>query len=330
MVPSKRVLIVSPDSDKPEGDFARSLHQQLDQLNVPVLVPEPELDWSNIAELNNYFAIHKPYLVVIVLPFGEALQQLYLNDERKRFTQTMVQQVSDVSHRSGAHVVLLSDYHVFGEETKSAYSETDATSPLSEYGEFLVDLEHQLSSRVEKHFVMRLGWVIGGAANNLFSDILNTLVKGGEKSLSRYRRGSPTWQDDVLRVLIGVIRQILSGAENWGVFHYCSADNCNEWEFGQAIVETLEELNSELIEGESGEDESDAGNSSVGKSIVGKIEAYADKEADDNVQDTIFPEPASSTLHSRRIHNNFGIQPRTWRQGLKARIESWLSENQNS
>ncbi|MGI1679763.1 MAG: NAD(P)-dependent oxidoreductase [Cellvibrionaceae bacterium] len=305
MVPSKRILIVSPVFEEPEGDFSRALYHKLEASNVPVLSPISNFDWSDSSELNNHFAIHKPFLVVVCLPFGQALKDIFSDENKKSTALAMINQLSDVCFRSGAGLIFLSDYHVFGAETKSAYGEKDPVSPMGEFGEFLVELEKTVSSKVENHLILRFGWIIGGAANNLFSDMLDSLVLGGEKTVSRYRRGSPTWQDDVLRVLVGVLRQILSGAENWGIFHYCSSDNCNEWELGQEILSTLSSL----------------------RKPIGNIVSSADKHSDESTLGTAFPEPASSTLSCRRIRNNFGIQPRSWRQGLKSNVEIWLKEN---
>ncbi len=299
MVPSKRILIVSPVFESPEGDFARALFHDLDKSNVPVLAPFTNIEWSNLSEIKNYFAIHKPFLVIVALPFGEALRNLFSDNENKTKALAVMREIADVCQRSGASLVCLSDYHVFGGETKSTYSESDPVSPLGEFGRFLVELEGIVSSSVEKHFILRFGWIIGGATNNLFSDILDALVLGGEKEVSRYRRGSPTWQDDGLRVLVAVIRQILAGAENWGIFHYCSSDNCNEWEFGQEVLSTLSAI----------------------KEPIGSVVSPADKPSGEQI------EPASSTLSCRKIRNNFGVQPRSWRQGLKANVEKWLKEN---
>ncbi|MGH1470605.1 MAG: sugar nucleotide-binding protein [Cellvibrionaceae bacterium] len=305
MVSSKRVLIVSPVFEEPEGDFSRALYHQLEISNVPVLSPLSNFDWANTSELNNYFAVHKPFLVVVSLPFGQSLQHIFEDENKKRTTLLMIQQLSSVSQRSGANLILLSDYHVFGSETKSAYAELDPVSPMGKYGEFLVALEKTVSDQLEKYVILRLGWVIGGASSNLFSDILDSLVLGGEKKVSHYRRGSPTWQDDVLRVLVGVIRQVLSGAENWGVFHYCSSDNCNEWELGQEILSVLSSI----------------------REPIGSISDSPDKHSDGSAQNSEFPEPASSSLSCRRIRNNFGIQPRSWRSDLKSNIHHWLTEN---
>jgi dTDP-4-dehydrorhamnose reductase len=293
LLASKRVLIVGP-----EQGLVEAVAQELDAGNMPVFfVADHTIDWANAAAVDSLFQQHSPTLLLHEV----GLRTTPLLDPGAGNSRADL--VERANHLAIAcnkyHCVAmhLSDYHVFGGDTKNAYDEADPVAPLDSYGATVAELERQFVSLVEKHLILRFSWLVDPEGDNLFTRILNTLNSGEELSLSSYRRGAPTWLADARRVICGVVRQVVSGAQNWGYFHYCSSDSCNEWEFGYEVQATFEEL----------------------RAPTGKIIAHSVKE------DGGYPlEPASATLNSRRIRNNFGVHGRSWRQGLKAQIIHWL------
>jgi dTDP-4-dehydrorhamnose reductase len=299
LLASKRVLIIGPE----EGLVA-AVAQELDAGNMPVVfVADHTVDWQNVAAVAALFEQHKPTLLLHSVDLrSPALFKPGANALREALVQR-AHNLAGACANYGCMAMHLSDYHVFGGETKNAYDEAESVAPLDSYGETIAALEQQFAEALEKHLILRFSWLIDPEGDNLFTRILTTLDCGEELSLSSYRRGAPTWLGDARRVVCGVLRQVMSGAENWGYFHYCSADNCNEWEFGQEVQATYEEL----------------------RQPSGKILAHSVKE------DSGYPmEPGSATLNTRRIRNNFGVHGRSWRQGLKAQISHWLDRQAES
>ncbi|MEX1032326.1 MAG: sugar nucleotide-binding protein [Cellvibrionaceae bacterium] len=292
-IASKRVLVVGP-----ENGLVATVARELDAGNMPVtFVVDSTIDWNEKTVVSKLFSKQKPFMLLHEMEFYRpALRKRKAEPQRAELLHRS-QSLAEACAKHKCIVMHLSDYHVFGGDTKNAYDENDPTAPLDNYGAWVAAAEQHFADRIEKHLVLRFSWLIDAESDNLFTRVLAVLSSGEEMRLSRYRRGAPTWRGDARRVISGVVRQVMAGAENWGCFHYCSVDSCNEWEFGREVEATLTDLRAPL----------------------GKI------VADDVKENKRFPsEPSSATLNSRRIRSNFGVHGRSWRQGLKAQINHWL------
>ncbi|MGQ9426836.1 sugar nucleotide-binding protein [Gilvimarinus sp. F26214L] len=289
---NKRVLVTGP-----ANGLVAAIAEELEAGNTTVdFVQENEINWDEPSAVDALFASHPP----AVLLTGVDVEDPVLRGGDLARQDLLLQRHHMLAFRCAQYGCIpfyLSDYHVFGGDTKNAYDEADPAAPLDSYGEFLAELEQKYARAVEKHLILRFSWLIDADGDNLFTRILTGLCSDDPVTLSPYRRGAPTWHSDARRVVCGVLRQVLSGAENWGYFHYSSADSCNEWEFGQEVAATLSEL----------------------QDVPGSVQAEDDKD-----RETIPQEPASASLNSRRIRNNFGVHGRSWRQGLKAQVSRWL------
>lgn len=293
LLASKRVLIVGP-----EQGLVAAVAQELEAGNMPVsFVADHSLDWKDPAAAESLFEQHKPNLLLHELDLRAPHLLKPQSDSSRAEQVERAFHIAKACEKYDCVAMHLSDYHVFGGDTKNAYDEADPIAPLDKYGAMVAEVEQQFAGIVDKHLVLRFSWLIDPEGDNLFTHIQSALNSDRELPLSNYRRGAPTWQADARRVICGVVRQVMSGAENWGYFHYCSADSCNEVEFGQEVQAAFEEL----------------------QAPKGRIVAHSTKDEGG------FPlEPASATLNSRRICNNFGVHGRSWRQGLKAQISHWL------
>lgn len=292
-IASKRVLVIGP-----EQGLVAAVAQELDAANTPVtFVADHSIDWKDSAALERLFDKQKPHMLLHEIDLWHpSLLKSGAKDQRIALVERNRLLAAACAKRN-CIAMYLSDYHVFGGDSKNAYDETDPPAALDSYGATIAELEQQYAGVVDKHLVVRFSWLVDAEGDNLFTRVLAALCNGDELVLSRYRRGAPTWRVDARRVISGVLRQVMSGSENWGCFHYCSTDSCNEWEFGQEVEASLAEL----------------------RPSSGKIVADDVKESDG------YPlEPASATLNGRRIRNNFGVHGRSWRQGLKAQISHWL------
>ncbi|GAB1267708.1 dTDP-4-dehydrorhamnose reductase [Aurantivibrio infirmus] len=303
-IASKRVLIIGVDSD-----VASKIFDGLDSGNQPVVgIKSSDIDWESSEEVGRLLETHTPFLVVNFL--GTPLFKLELEDPYPYF-KSAIKNIASSCAAVNAIAVHISDYHVFGGDRKNSYLEKDPVSPLSDYGEMLVSAEKCFEESLESFLILRFSWIIDTTTENILTKTLKGLGSSEGVELSAYRRGAPTWQDDIIRVINTVIRQVMSGATNWGYFHYCSADTCNEFEFGQQVQTAY----AEFLEAK-GE-------------IISAAATHEDETESNNSIDTLkikSLEPISAALSCKRIENNFGVRPRSWRQGLTSRIKMWAEE----
>ena len=140
-----------------------------------------------------------------------------------------------------------------------------------------------------------MGWVIDSYGNNQLTRLLHNIRAQQPISLNSRFRGAPTLLSDVARVAVALIKQIVCGADNWGVMHYCSGDALSEAEFGEQLVQLLAQ------------------------------HQLFDQDASFTLLDQAqTDEPISAVLGCRRIRDSFGIQARAWRPSLLPLVRLWL------
>lgn len=192
---------------------------------------------------------------------------------------------------AGIAVIYLSSHEVFGGENKTIYHEEDLPAPTTAVGQRIWDAERGVQLNVEKHLILRLSWLTASSSDNVFTRLLNLLIQPKELRVSSDLRGAPTFTEDAARIVIALLKQVLVGAENWGVFHYASSDPCTEFEFAEYLSQVLVSQDRAVAE------VLDVG--------TGEFEP-------------------SAVLSCRRCRDDFGVQQRSWRQGLEGRVRTWL------
>ncbi len=269
-----------------------AISTEFETINCTLLQPEG-LDWCDKGAVLAYMREHSPDIVINTLGWSEA------DDETSRKLRVAAAKNLALACKVVEAVPLhLSSYRVFGKVQKNGYDERDEPNPLSQEGEAFVAAEQHFQQTLTRWLCLRLSWVIGAAGDNLLTQLLAGLTAGDSVPVCAEMRGAPTALADVARVVVAIVRQVHCGAENWGYFHYCSGDACSQADFAQQVAAILEQ--GDLLRGEL------------------------------MVAETLRPatEPASAVLNCRRCRDGFGIQLRSWRQGLHSSIKTWLRHHQ--
>lgn len=198
----------------------------------------------------------------------------------------------ELSRLYNSVLIHFSSHQVFGaSQSAAALSEFDTPLPEDSYGRELLAQEAILN-HWERSLIVRLPWLLDGPDGVL--DILcHALLYSDECVVSEAWRGAPVFIEDVVRITLGMVQQILCGASNWGIFHLHSSDSCSEAELADHIARLLQKQGYE-----------------VSPIAVGTL-----------AQRLIV---SNGWLKGLRCANNFGFQHRSWRQGIKARVMDWV------
>lgn len=251
---------------------------------IELVTPSGEVDWADKDQVDGVFASLKPCLVINTCGWSDDGEKATVADTLKP-----CQILAGLCAEQNSVFIQLSSYRVFKGD-KSGFTELDAVEPRDSVGELYVQVE-QSTALVPKHIILRLGWMIGWQGNNLLTKILAPLTAGIDAEIVSERRGSPVSHVDVGRVLNAIVKQVSSGSENWGVFHYSSADICTEEELARYILTRL-------------------GDSADGQGQIKEVSGSAS-------------EPLSAALGYKHLMDCFGIQPRTWKQGVIQEMALW-------
>jgi len=185
----------------------------------------------------------------------------------------------------------LSSYQVFAGGERKRYDEEDEPAPLSEAGLQWLACEQALIECAELS-VLRLGWMVDRSEDALLGRILRGLVARQPIALDDVSRGSPVTLTDLTRVVVAMAQQLASGAPVSGIYHYGAADSCTALEFAREVVERAQSFYEDDF----------------------TVALDALPEAPDH----------STVLACNKLRDVFGIQQRSWRQGLTRQVELWL------
>ena len=195
-------------------------------------------------------------------------------------------------------VLHLSSYGVFGRVRGKKIDEEAEPGPLSERGKDWLACE-QILSGIDNASILRLGWQVDRSEDALLGRILRSLLDGRAVSLDDVSRGNPVTVSDLVRVSVAVTQQLASGGPKSGLYHYGSADTCTAMDFGREVVDRVRSL--------------------YGEDFAAELVTLEPGEED-----------RSSVLSCERLRDVFGIQQRSWRQGLTRQVELWLERLQKS
>ncbi len=266
-----------------EHDFER----ELCSLYSPT---RSELNWLDEAAVINFIATLRPDVVINTFAWEDTL-----TIEQQALFPRVAAHVANACAPLAIPLLHFSSYKVFGADSKSSHSEKDIPAPISAVGQAFFAAEQAIEHSSVKAIILRLGWVIGSYGDNHLTRLLNSIRAQEPINLNARLRCAPTLLSDIARVAVALIKQIGSGADNWGVMHYCSGDALTEAEFGEQLVQLLAQ------------------------------QQLLSNDANFTLLDQApLDEPASAVLGCRRIRDGFGVQARSWRPSLLPVVKQWF------
>jgi len=144
--------------------------------------------------------------------------------------------LAKASHRNNVGYLYLSSSRVFSGSVERLYSEDDYPDNEGVLGELLLRSETAVRDNCERHLILRLGPVFSHRYSNALTRILGQLVEGGSVCLGNSLRGSPVVAEDAARVVSALADQLSTSANVWGIYHYCSSEVTNCYEFAESLL----------------------------------------------------------------------------------------------
>jgi dTDP-4-dehydrorhamnose reductase len=130
----------------------------------------------------------------------------------------------------------LSTSRVFSGDVERLYTEDDYPDNEETLGELLLRAESSIRDHCEQHLILRLGPVFSHRGVNVLTHMLRQLKEGGTLLLENHLRGCPVAAKDAARVVSGIMDQFSTGAKTWGIYHYCSSDSTNCYQFAEVLL----------------------------------------------------------------------------------------------
>lgn len=140
--------------------------------------------------------------------------------------------IADCAARIGAKLIYISTDYVFDGSKDGVYTETDEVCPINYYGETKLGGEMQVLNSQCDYIIARISWVFGINGKNFVKTMLKLAETKKELGVVSDQVGSPTYTEDLSKLLIE-----MAFSNKKGIYHVTNDGYCSWYEFAKYIFE---------------------------------------------------------------------------------------------
>ncbi len=133
-------------------------------------------------------------------------------------------------------LVHISTDYVFDGSARVPYTEADATSPQSVYGETKRQGEREMQTAGCRGIIIRTSWLYSAEGHNFVRSIAAKAQTESELRVVADQWGTPTWAADLAVAILHILPQLRGRDLRGEVFHYADEGETSWWEFADTIV----------------------------------------------------------------------------------------------
>ncbi len=133
-------------------------------------------------------------------------------------------------------LIYISTGAVFDGKKKEGYTEDDQPHPISVYGKSKLKGEEEIKSLLEKYYIVRAGWMIGGHDKDkkFVWKIVQLMKNKPEIPVVTDKQGSPTFTGDFARGIMNIVE-----TKEYGIYHCVNKGICTRFDIAEKIREYL-------------------------------------------------------------------------------------------
>ncbi|QSX28919.1 dTDP-4-dehydrorhamnose reductase [Shewanella cyperi] len=272
------------------GQVGTCLVKQLSEIaNVSFwAVDRTELDITDEKAVKNSVKRYSPDVIINAAAYtavdkaeAEVKLSYLVNREGARY-------LAEAANDIGATILHISTDYVFAGDKDGMYDENDSVRPQGVYGQSKLEGEVEVAKACPRHIILRTAWVFSEYGNNFVKTMLRLADNRDSLGIVADQFGGPTYAGDIAKALIYIANKSVNrGSVSYGIYHFSGLPHVSWYEFAKAVFDKAKEqclLRKEII--------------------VSPI----------NTEDypTLAKRPANSTLDTKKINSQFGIQPSNW------------------
>lgn len=184
----------------------------------PLLLGHSELDIADAASVDRALARERPDAIVNCAAFTDVDGAETRRDEAFAVNAQGAGILARAAAVAGLPVAHVSSDYVFdgarerdAAGARRAYTESDATNPLSVYGASKLAGERQVLEASPAHVVVRSSWLFGTAGRNFVETMLGLASQREEVQVVDDQVGCPTWTGHLAPALLGLLERGVTG-----------------------------------------------------------------------------------------------------------------------
>lgn len=197
-----------------------------------------KLDVRDKTELRRLINIHKPDVVLNLAALTD-LEYCERNpNEAFSVNAFGARNVAEICKESSLLMVHISTAGVFDGTRNIPYTEYDMPNPVNMYGKSKHTGDLAVSEVLEKCFIFRAGWMVGGGdRDKKFIKKVFNLIEGGKKVIFGLTDmyGCPTYTLDFSKCILKMITESV----DYGLYHMVSEGSCTRYDVAKKLIEIL-------------------------------------------------------------------------------------------
>lgn len=286
------------------GQVGWELQRSLAPLGEVVALDHDSAPWcGNFADLTGIAATVRALSpdVIVNAAAHTAVDKAESEPELARTLNALAPGVlADEAQQLGAWLVHYSTDYVFDGSGQKPWCETDATAPLSVYGQTKLEGEHAVA-RCARHLIFRTSWVFAARGANFAKTMLRLARERDSLSVVGDQIGAPTGAELLADVTAHALRMVQDRPQLAGTYHLVAGGETSWHGFACHVLERAQAMGLPL---------------KVGADAVRAI-ASAD-----------YPTPARRPLNSRldtsRLRQTFGVHLADWKSAVDRMLDEIL------
>ena len=261
-----------------------------------------QLDLTDAEAIRRVVQAHKPDLIINPAAYT-AVDKAESEPELAYAINAAAPRVlAEEAANIGASLIHFSTDYVYSGNKLDPYVETDATHPISVYGQSKLAGEMAISAVGLPHLILRTSWVYGAYGNNFLKTILRLATEREELRIVADQMGAPTSSQNIAQTVMAILPQW--EATTNGVYHLVNSGFTSWHGFALAIVDEYRRVKVErgwpLL-----------------KTLPANIKAITTQEFP-----TLAVRPANSILDCTKLATDFSLQLPNWRLALIEEIKA--------
>lgn len=303
---SLRLLITGAN-----GQVGWHLQRTLAPMGEVMAIDIQEVDLTDLNAVSRTVRDFAPNIVVNAAAYTAVDKAESAPELARAINVAAPAKIAEECARTGALLVHYSTDYVYDGSKPAPYEESDATGPLSVYGQTKLDGDQAIMASGCAHIILRTTWVYDIRGKNFLRTVLRLAREKEELRMVGDQYGAPTWARGLAEATTIILARLLerkSATKSWqsGMFHLTASGQTSWAGFAQAILEDYEDL----LEwpAETGE-------------FGGELKAKRVVAITTEQYQTPARRPRNSVLSNAKIQAAFGIALPDWRSQLRLAMQ---------
>ena len=291
------------------GQLGHQLAVQLQQLCEVKALTRAEADLANPAALRKTLTelaqTFQPTVIVNAAAYT-AVDKAQTETELAHAVNAESPAVlAELAKAWNATLVHYSTDYVFDGSGTKPWQESDATQPLSVYGQSKRDGELAIAAHCPKHLILRTSWVVGAHGGNFLKTMLRLAAERDALRVVADQIGAPTSTALLADVTVQLLQAMRAAADSdarWGIYHLAAAGEVSWHGYAQHVI---------------------AGAWQRGATLKAKPEAVSPISTAEYPVPA--PRPLNSRLNTHKLQTTFALTLPAWQVGVDGILDQLLT-----